>query len=100
MFKDGISPLKKAIGVAVNSADFPLDTHDGSWTMTSPEYKDHAILLKVADDACQGAKQHNPWRLAHLRAPVYINVTPKEEQVQWEAQHFRELILQGLWDIA
>ncbi|MFM7982516.1 MAG: hypothetical protein ACKPKO_24660, partial [Candidatus Fonsibacter sp.] len=29
MFKDGLSHLNKAIGVAGNIADFPVDTHKG-----------------------------------------------------------------------
>ncbi|MFM7986763.1 MAG: hypothetical protein ACKPKO_46360, partial [Candidatus Fonsibacter sp.] len=37
MFKDGIIPLEKAIGVAGKSADFPVDTHKGSLMMITPE---------------------------------------------------------------
>jgi hypothetical protein len=59
MFKEGIIPLKKAIGVAVNSADFPVDAHKGSLLMITPGEQAHAILLKVAYDVCQGAKNHN-----------------------------------------
>ena len=52
-------PLKKAIGVAVNSADFPVDAHTGSLLMVMPEEQAHAILLKVADDECQGPPTTN-----------------------------------------
>ena len=58
MFKEGIIPLKKAIGVAVNSADFPVDAHKGSLLVITPEDQAHAIFLKVADDVRQGAKNH------------------------------------------
>ena len=40
--------LKKAIGVAVNSADFPVDADKGNLLMITPEEQAHAILLKVA----------------------------------------------------
>ncbi|MFM7986513.1 MAG: hypothetical protein ACKPKO_45090, partial [Candidatus Fonsibacter sp.] len=33
LFKEGINPLKKDRGVAVNSADFPVDTRKGSLIM-------------------------------------------------------------------
>ena len=59
MFKEGIIPLKKAIGVAVNSADFPVDAHKGSLLMITPEEQAHAILLKVADDVRQGPRTTN-----------------------------------------
>ena len=52
------NPPKKAIGVAVNSADFPVDAHKGSLSMITPEEQAHAILLKLADDFRQGAKNH------------------------------------------
>ena len=52
-------PLKKAIGVAVNSADFPVDAHKGSLLMITPEEQAHAILLKVADDVRQGPRTTN-----------------------------------------
>ena len=70
-------PLKKAIGVAVNSADFPVDAHKGSWFMITPEGQAHAILLKVADHVRQGAKHHKQWRLVLLSARVYIDVITK-----------------------
>ena len=60
----------------------------------------HAILLKVADDVRQEAKNHKQWRLVLLSVPVYIDVIPKEEQVQWEAQSARQLILQDYWTMA
>ena len=47
MIKEGIT-LKKAIGVAVTSADFPVDAHRGSLLISTPEEQDGAILLKVA----------------------------------------------------
>ena len=50
MFKEGTIPLEKAIGVAVNSADFAVDAHRGSLLMITPEEQAHAILLKVAED--------------------------------------------------
>ena len=59
LFKEGITPLKKAIGVAVNSADFPVGAHKGSLLMITPEEQAHAILLKVADDARQGPRTTN-----------------------------------------
>ena len=51
-------PLEKPIGVAVNSADFPVDAHKGSLFVITPEEQAHVILLKVADDVRQGAKNH------------------------------------------
>jgi hypothetical protein len=59
MIKEGIIHLKKAIGVAVNSADFPVDAHKGSSLMITPEEQAHAILLKVADDARHGPRTTN-----------------------------------------
>ena len=100
MFKEGPIPLKKAIGVAVNSVDFPVDAHKGGLLMITPEEQAHAILLKVADDVRQGAKNHKQWRLVLLSVPVYIDVIPKEEQVQWEAHNARQLILQDHWTMA
>ena len=58
MFKDGINPLNKAIGVAVNIADFPVDTHKGSLIMIMAGEQAHVTLLKVADYVRQGAKNH------------------------------------------
>ena len=75
-------PLKKAVGVSVNSADFPVGAHKGSVFMITPEEQAHAILLKVADDVRQGAKNHKQWRLVLLSVPVYIYVITKEEQAQ------------------
>ena len=43
-------PLKKATGVAVNSADFPVDAHKGSLLMITPEEQAHGIRSKVSDD--------------------------------------------------
>ena len=85
-------PLKKAIGVAVNSADFPVGAHKGNLLMIMPEEQAHAILLTVADDVCHGAKNHKQWRLVLLSVPVYIDVITKEEQVQWAACN-----ASGLW---
>ena len=85
--------------MAVNSADFPVDAHKGSLLIITPEEQAHAILLKVAYDVRQGAKNHKPWRLVLLSVPVYIDVIPKEERVQWAAQcqatHICKTI--GLW---
>ena len=57
-------------------------------------------LLKVADNVCQGAKNHKHARLVLLSVPVYIEVIPKEKQVQWEAHNARQLILQDHWAMA
>jgi hypothetical protein len=78
--------------VAVNSADFPVDARKGSLLMVTPEEQAHAILLTVADDVRWGAKNHKQWRLVLLSVPVFIDVIPKEEQVQWEAHNARQLI--------
>ena len=51
-------PLEQPIGVAVNSADFPVAAHKGSLFVITPEEQAHVILLKVADDVRQGAKNH------------------------------------------
>ena len=67
--------------MAVNSADFPVDAHKGSLLVITPEEQAHAIVLKVADDACQGAKNHKQWRLVLWSVPVYIFAITKEEQV-------------------
>ena len=56
MCREGINPLKKAIGVAVNSADFPVDAHKGSLLVIMPEEQAHAILLKVAVGVRQGPR--------------------------------------------
>ena len=56
MFMEGIIPLEKPLGVAVNSADFPVDAHKGSLFMITPEEQAHVILLKVADDVRQGPR--------------------------------------------
>ena len=93
-------PLKKAIGVAVNSPDFPVEAHKGSLLMISPEEQAHAILLKVAEDVRQGAKNHKEWRLVLLSVPIYIEVIPKEEQVQWKAHNARQVLLQDHWTMA
>ena len=50
MFKEGPVPLKKAIGVAVSNADFPVHAHKGSLLMITPGERAHAVLLKVTDD--------------------------------------------------
>jgi hypothetical protein len=100
MFKDGPKPLKKSMGVAVSSADFAVDANKGSLLMITPEEQAHAILLKVADDVRQGAKNYTQWRLVLLSVPVYIEVIAKEEQVQWEAYNARNLILQDHWTMA
>ena len=68
MFKAGIIPLKKAIGMAVNSADFPVGAPKGSLLIITPEEQAHAIILIVADDVGQGAKSHRQWRLVLLSA--------------------------------
>ncbi len=53
-------PLKKAIGVTVNSADLPVDAHKGSLLMITPEKQAHAVFLKVAYDVRQGPRTtHN-----------------------------------------
>ena len=101
MFKDGLVPLTKAIGVFVSSADFRVLEHKGSLLMITPEERAHAILLKVADDVRKnGARRHKDWKLVLLSVPVYIDVIAKEEQVQWEAFNARQLILQEHWSMA
>ena len=100
MFKGGIAPLKKAFGVAVNNADFPVGAHTGSLLMITPEEQAHAILLKVADDGRQGANKHKEWRLVLLSVPTYIDVITKEEQVQWADHNANQLILQDHWTMA
>jgi hypothetical protein len=97
MFHDGPAALKKPIGVAVSSADFPVQAHKGSLLMITPEEKAHAILLKVADDVRRGAKRSKDWKLVLLSVPVYIEVIAKEEQVQWEAFNARQLVFQEHW---
>ena len=97
MFHDGPAALKKPIGVAVSSADFPVQEHKGSLLMITPEEKAHAILLKVADDVRCGAKRSKDWKLVLLSVPVYIDVIAKEEQVQWEAFNARQLVFQEHW---
>ena len=52
-------PLNKAIVVAPNRADFPVDAHKGSLLAITPEEQAHAILLKVADDVRQGPRTTN-----------------------------------------
>ena len=93
-------PLKKAIGVAVNSADFPVDAHKGSLLMITPEEQAHAIFLNVADDVRQGPKHQTQWMLVLLSVPVYIDVITQEEQVQWAAHNAKQLILQYHWTMA
>ena len=46
MFKDGPVPLTKAIGVAVNCADFPVLKHKGSLLMITPEERAHKRPLE------------------------------------------------------
>ena len=86
--------------MAVNSPDFPVEAHKGSLLMISPEEQAHAILLKVAEDVRQGAKNHKEWRLVLLSVPIYIEVIPKEEQVQWKAHNARQVLLQDHWTMA
>ena len=72
MIKEGIIiALKKAIGVVVNSADFPVDAHGGSLLMVTPEEQAHAVVLKVADDVREGAKHHKQWRLVLWSASLH-----------------------------
>ena len=97
MFQDGPTALKKPIGVAVSSADFPVEANRGSLLMITPEEKAHAILLKVAEDIRQGAKRSKQWKLVLLSVPVYIDVIVKEEQLQWEAFNARQLVFQEHW---
>ena len=68
--------------MAVNNPDFPVGSHKGSLLMITPEEQAQAIFLQVADDVRQGAKDHKQWRLVFLSVQVYIEVIPKEEQVQ------------------
>ena len=68
--------------------------------MVMPEEQAHAILLKVADDVRQWDKNHKQWRLVLLSVPVYIDVFPKEEQVQLAAHNARQLIFQYHWIMA
>ena len=82
---------KQAIGVAVNSADFPVGARKGSLLMNTPEEQAHAILLKVADDVRQGAKIHKQWMLVLLSVPVHTDVITQEEQAQWAAHHATHL---------
>ena len=66
----------------------------------SPEEQAHAILLQVAEDVRQWAKNHKEWRLVLLSVPIYIEVIPKEDQVQWEAHNARQVLLQDHWTMA
>ena len=68
--------------------------------MILPEEQAHTILLKVAEYVRQGAKNHKEWRLALLSVPIYIEVIPKEEQVQWKAHNARHVLLQDHWTMA
>ena len=101
MFKDGPAALKKPIGVAVSSADFPVHRHKGGLLMITPEERAHAVLVKVADAIRQGAKNtFKDWRRVLLSVPVYIDVIPREEQVLWEAFNARQLTLQEHWTMS
>jgi hypothetical protein len=97
MFKDGTVPLKKPIGVAVSSADFPVHNHKGGLLMITPEEMAHAVLVKVANAVREGSKNLKEWRRVLLSVPVYMDVIPREEQVRWEAFSARQLILQEHW---
>jgi hypothetical protein len=100
MFKDGPVPLKKPIGVAVSSADFPVHNHKGGLLMITPEEMAHAVLVKVANAIRAGARNVKEWRKVLLSVPVYIDVIPREEQVHWEAFNARQLILQEHWTMS
>ena len=82
------------------SAALTFRARKGSLLMVSPEEQAHAILLKVAEDFRQGAKNHKEWRLVLLSVPIYIEVIPKEEQVQWKAHNARQVLLQDHWTMA
>ena len=81
MFKEGMAPIKKADGVAVNSTDFPVDAHRCSLLMITPEEQAHAILLKVADDVQQAAKNHKQCRVVLLSVPEFMDVGGKTERL-------------------
>jgi hypothetical protein len=100
MFKDGPIPLKKPIGVRVTSADFPVHSHKGGLLMITPEEMAHSVLVKVADAIRQGAKNTKEWQRVLLSVPVYIDVIPREDQLQWEAFNARQLILQEHWTMS
>ena len=101
MFREGPVPIKKALGVVVSNADFPVLAHKGSLLMITPEERAHAILMKVASDIRDnGAKLSQEWKKVLLSVPVYIDVIPKEEKVQWEAFNARQAILQEHWTMA
>ena len=99
MFKDGPTPIKELICVAVSSADFPVHEHKGSLLMITPEEKAHAILMKVAEDVRAGAKLSKEWRLVLLSVPVCISVIPQEGQVIWEAINTRQRVAQDHWTL-
>ena len=100
MFKDGPIPLKKPIGVRVTSVDFPVQSHKGGLLMITPEEMAHSVLVKVADAIRQGAKNTKEWQRVLLSVPVYIDVIPREDQLQWEAFNARQLILQEHWTMS
>ena len=99
MFKQGPTPLRKPIGVAVNSPELAVHRHKGGLLMITPEEMAHAVLLKVAD----AVRQHGDsqaLRRVLLSVPVYIDVIPREDQVHWEAFNARQLILQEHWTMS
>ncbi|MFM7983409.1 MAG: hypothetical protein ACKPKO_29205, partial [Candidatus Fonsibacter sp.] len=71
--------------MAVNSADFSVDTHNGSLMIIIPSEQAHAILLQVADDVRRGAKNHTQWMFLLSSVPVYIDVIQMDSQPRWEA---------------
>ena len=82
VFRNGPVPIKDVLGVAVSSADLPVESHRGSLLMITPEEKAYAILMKVAEDVRAGAKLSKEWKRILLRVPVCISVIPQESQVQ------------------
>ncbi|MFM7979029.1 MAG: hypothetical protein ACKPKO_06895, partial [Candidatus Fonsibacter sp.] len=68
--------------------------------MITPEEQDHAILLKVADDARQGCNNHTQWMLELLSVPVWVEVIPNADKLQRAARNDRQLTLQYRWTMA
>ncbi|CAE7766349.1 unnamed protein product [Symbiodinium sp. CCMP2592] len=94
-FKQGPRHLKEPVEIAIDHADYALDTCKGKWVMVSPPEVVHGILLMLADRV---NKAQDPellqWKGVLLSTPAVVTVYTGSEERYWASYDARQVVCQ------